>query len=74
MGNFSLTQSIEGNGPKEIRISRKEFKGDKGKTLEWAKIETFEVTLVDESTKAKLNLTSAEGHKVLQLIQLVDAL
>ena len=73
IGNFSLTKSIEGNGPREIRIDRKEFKGDKGKTLEWSKIATFDVTLVNEETKAKLDLTSADGHKVLQLIRLVEA-
>ncbi|MFT5493631.1 MAG: hypothetical protein ACI8V5_004031, partial [Limisphaerales bacterium] len=73
IGNFSLVKRIEGKGAREIRIDRKEFKGAKGKTLEWSKIATFDVTLVDEATKAKLNLTSAEGRKVLKLIRLVDA-
>ena len=56
-----------------IRIRRNEFKGSLGKTLEWSKIATFDVSIVDEVTKAKLDLTSAEGHELLQLIQLVDA-
>jgi hypothetical protein len=73
IGNFSLVKRIEGKGAREIRIDRKEFKGAKGKTLEWSKIATFDVTLVDEATKAKLNLTSAEGHNVLQMLRLVDA-
>jgi dienelactone hydrolase len=73
IGNFSLVKRIEGKGPREIRIDRTEFKGAKGNQLEWSKIATFDVTLVDESTKAKLILTSGDGPKVLQMIRLVDA-
>jgi hypothetical protein len=63
---------VEGEGARVIRIDRNEFKGPDGKTLEWSKIATFDVSIVDEATKAKLDLTSAGGHKVLQLIQLVE--
>ena len=53
-------------------IGRDEFKSADGKTLEWSKIATFEIAIVDEETRAKLNLTSKEGHAVLQLIKMVD--
>jgi len=72
LGNFSFTKRIVGQGPREIVIGRDEFQNADGKTLEWAKIATFEVTIVDEATRGKLDLTSKAGQAVLQLIQLVD--
>jgi dienelactone hydrolase len=73
IGNFSLTKPIEGDGARKILIDRTDFKGDQGKTLEWSKIATFDVTLVDQDTKAKLELGTPAGHRVLQRIELIDA-
>ena len=53
-------------------IGREDFKSADGKTLEWPKIATFEVTIFEEQTKQKLDLTSKAGHAVLRLIKLVD--
>ena len=72
LGNFSFAKSIRGRGPQEVVIASDEFKSADGKTLEWSKIATFEVAMVDEESKEKLDLTSKEGHAVLQLIKLVD--
>jgi len=72
LGSFSYTRRIRGQGTQEVVIGRDEFKSADGKTLEWSKIATFEITIVDEETKGKLDLTSKEGHAVLQLIRLVD--
>ena len=72
LGDFSYAKSIQGQGSRELVISRDEFKSDDGKTLEWSKIATFEVTIVNEETRDKLDLTSKEGHAVLQVIKLVD--
>jgi hypothetical protein len=72
LGNFSYDKRFGGQGPREVVIGRDEFKSADGKVLEWSKIATFEITILDEETKAKLDLTSQEGHAVLQLIQLVD--
>ncbi|NIL97887.1 MAG: hypothetical protein GTN77_08670 [Planctomycetales bacterium] len=72
LGNFWWVKSVQGQGPQEILIGREDFKSDSGKTLEWSKIATLEITLVDQATQAKLDLTSPEGHAVLQLIKLVD--
>ena len=44
-----------------------------GKTLEWPKIATFEVTILDQATKSKINLTSKQGHEILKRIELVEA-
>ena len=72
LGNFSYAKRISGHGPQQIVIGRNDFKSADGKTLEWSKIATFEVTIVDEETRGKLDLTSQEGHAILQLIKLVD--
>lgn len=72
LGNFSYVKRVEGQGTQEIVISRDDFKSADSKTLEWSKIATFEITIVDEGTKAKLDLTSKAGHAVLQLIKMVD--
>ena len=72
LGNFSYAKSIRGQGPREVVIGRDDFKSADGKTLQWSKIATFEVTIVDEETRGKLDLTSKEGFAVLQSIRLVD--
>ncbi len=72
LGNFSYVKRINGQGPQQIVIDRTDFKNADGKTLEWSKIATLEVTIVNEKTRDKLDLTSKEGHAVLQLIKLVD--
>ena len=72
LGNFTFARRIDGQGAQELVINREDFRGDAGKTLEWSKIATFEVTIIDEANKGKLDLTSPEGHAVLQLIRIVD--
>ncbi len=72
LGDFSYAKRVEGQDSQEVVISRNEFKSADGKTLEWSKIATFEITIVDEETRDKLDLTSKEGHAVLQLIKMVD--
>jgi len=72
LGNFSYVKRVEGQGSQEVVISRGEFKSADGKTLEWSKIATFEITIVNEETRDKLDLTAKEGHAVLKAIKLVD--
>jgi dienelactone hydrolase len=72
LGDFSYTKRIQGKGAQKIVIGRDEFKSANGKMLEWSKIATFEVTIVDEQTRGKIDLTSKQGHAVLQLIKLVE--
>lgn len=73
LGDFSFVKRVSGNTPQVIRILRDEFKGGKKKTLEWSKITNFDVTLLDQTTKTKLELASDEGRKILQRIELIDA-
>ena len=56
----------------EVVIAREDFKGPDGRTLEWSKIATFEITIVDTETRDKLDLTSKEGLTVLLSIKLAD--
>ena len=72
IGDFTLAGRISGKGIQKLVVNREDFRGDGGKILEWSRIATFEVTLIDESTKSKLDLTSPEGHAILQSIRLVD--
>ena len=72
LGDFSYTKRIQGDKPQEVVIDRSEFKSKDETMLQWSKIATFVITIVDEETNGKLDLTSKEGHSVLQLIKLVD--
>lgn len=72
LGDFSFAKKISGEGPQELLVHREDFKSADNKSLEWSKIATFEVTIIDLESKAKLDLTSSKGHSVLQAIKLVD--
>lgn len=71
-GDFTLTKQVSGSGPQEVVIQREDFQGPDGKTLQWAKIATFQVTLVDVQGKATLPLGLEEGQAYVQAIRLVD--
>lgn len=72
LGNFSYATRISGDEARELVISAAEFKSTDKKKLEWSKIATFEVTLIDETTRGKIDLTSPEGHAILKQIRLID--
>lgn len=72
LGDFTFATRIHGQGPQEIIVSREDFRSPDGKTLEWSKIATFEVTLVDEANKSRIELASPDARAMLQLIKLVD--
>jgi dienelactone hydrolase len=79
-GNFSCAVDVEGHGAQDVRIDRHAFKSsDKGKkgqdaeTLDWSRITRFDLSVFDRITRTKVELTSAEGLRILELIELVDA-
>ena len=72
LGDFTCATRVKGRGPQKVVIDRNDFKSADGKTLEWSMIATFEITMIDEETKEKLDLTSREGCAILQRIELVD--
>jgi len=75
-GNYSFSRRIEGTGPCDLLVDRHEFKaGGNGKNesvLEWAKVTLFDLSIVDEETREKVDLTSQEGCGMLKLITLVE--
>lgn len=72
LGRFTFTKRIEGKDPQLIRIRRDDFQSDDGKALEWSKITTLDVTLVNEATKERVKLASPKGFKTLRRIELID--
>ena len=58
--------------PHEIVIGRNDFNSTDGKTLEWSKIATLEITIVHEEMKDEIDLTSKESHAILKLIKMMD--
>ncbi len=70
LGDFVYSKRIDGKRPQEIVITRRDFKHQEGKTLEWAKIATFEVTLIDRETNQKVILTSKPGQEFIESINL----
>ena len=61
-----------GKGPQQILIKTTDFKGEKDKELEWAKISTFNVTLVDHTQRKAIRLTDPATHSILKRIELID--
>ena len=53
-----------------LEINREDFKGTSDKTLEWSKIATFEITLIDRDSNQKVDLTSEAGQALIDSIQL----
>ena len=79
-GNFAYAVNVEGQGSQDVRIDRHDFKasakgkkGQGGKALDWSRITRFDLSIIDLSTRKKVDLTSAEGLRMLELIALVDA-
>ena len=76
-GSFSVTKSIEGNGPQDVLIDRNDFKlsGKKskaGEVIDWSRISRFDLVIIDKKTNKKINLASKDGSSMLQLIALVE--
>ena len=72
LGSFTYNTKITGKGPQQILIKTTDFKGEKDKKLEWAKIATFNVTLVDHTQRKAIRLTDPATHSILKRIELID--
>lgn len=72
MGIFNHGRRIEGDGDTTITLTPADFKNEDGKTLEWAEITTFSITLTDQKTKQRIKLTDPEVAKFLVRVELVD--
>ena len=72
LGSFSLSRSVAGEGPRDVLIDRRDFKGKDGKDLKWSSITRFNLSILDLTTKQNVDLSSKEGLSMLKLISLVD--
>ena len=72
IGTFTYQTKVNGKGPQQVLINRKDFKSEKNLELEWAKISTFNVTLVDLKQKKAVSLTNPKSHSILKRIELMD--
>ena len=71
-GDFVHQVGVEGDGIQTVLIHREDFEGPEGKTLEWAKIETFTLTLIDLSTGEAIKLYPDMAASYFEEILLVD--
>ena len=72
LGTFTYHTKVAGKRPQQILINRKDFKSEKDNELEWAKVSTFNVTLVDLKQKKTVRLTDPKTHSILKRIELID--
>ncbi len=72
LGTFTYNTQVNGKGPQQILVNRKDFKSEKNLELEWAKVSTFNVTLVDHTKRKAIRLTDPETHSILKRIELID--
>ena len=72
LGSFTYNTKVNGNRPQKILIKRKDFKSEKDLELEWSKISTFNVALIDLQKKASVPLTDPASHSILQKIEFID--
>lgn len=69
-GTFTATKQMNGNASHDVVFRREDFTGPDGKTLEWAKIETLQVTLIDRDAKSPISLAHESGQLFIQTIKL----
>ena len=72
IGSFTYNTKVTGKRPQQVLINRQDFKGEKDKELEWSKIATFNVTLVDHTQRKAIKLTDPQTHTILKRIELID--
>ena len=70
IGDFSYTQKIEGESHKEIIIPKEAFKSSSDQKIEWSKIATMEISMMNRENKQRINLTSSGEDGYLKSIKL----
>ena len=72
LGTFTFNTKVTGKGPQQVLINRKDFKSEKDVELEWSKVSTFNVTLVDLKQRKALRLTDPKTNSILKRIELIE--
>ena len=72
IGDFSYSQKVRGQGPLEIIVPKEAFKTISDRKLEWSKIATFQISMIEEKTKKRIDLTSSGEDGYLKSIKFTD--
>ena len=72
IGDFSYTQKVQGDGPKEIVVPKEAFKSSSDRKIEWSKIATMEVSMMNMENKQRIKLTSSGEDGYLKSIKFTD--
>ena len=77
IGKFHYERKVSGDGPQTILLEAGDFNKEptnsNDQPLEWSKISTFTITLIDDKTKQKIKLASPGGAEILKRIELVKS-
>ena len=73
IGNFSYTQKVQGNDPKEMVVPKEAFKSSIDRKIEWSKIATMEISMMNMENKQRINLTSSGEDGYLKSIKFTDS-
>ena len=73
IGNFSYTQKVQGNYPKEMVVPKEAFKSSIDRKIEWSKIATMEISMMNMENKQRVNLISSGEDGYLKSIKFTDS-
>ena len=72
IGDFSYTQKVQGEGPKEMVVHKEAFKSSSNRKIEWSKIATMEISMMNMEKKQRISLTSSGEDGYLKSIKFTD--
>ena len=71
-GDFSCQKVFSTGGPQTWIIDRQDFVGPEGVTIEWDKVATFTLSLVDPEARQTLPLMTEQGQSYLKKIEMIN--
>ncbi|RZO13451.1 MAG: hypothetical protein EVB09_10475 [Verrucomicrobiaceae bacterium] len=74
IGDFSYSQKVQGDVPVEIIVPKEAFKASSDRKLEWSKVATFQISMIEEQTKQRIDLTSSGKNGYLKSIKFIDSI
>ena len=64
---------MQGNVPKEMVVSKEAFKSSSDRKIEWSKIATMEISMMNMENNQRINLTSSGEDGYLKSIKFTDS-
>ena len=71
-GDFVCTTSVGGDSVQRIDFTRSDFVGEAGSEIDFGRVATLEITLIDKNSRDTLALFSQEGPSFLRRIELIE--